>query len=162
MEAYSTALQGGPGAAGMRRPASGAQWHPHASASSSPTSAFDWQTFARTTPNSANTFWSWLASGWRWLRRKRLTLRVLRSPIQAHHHPGDRQGGPHHHKQREMAFDQDATPVRMASPRISLYQSCLNNQPPHTASRGGRVARLRLWEHLSPALAAGLFFLVSP
>ena len=44
-----------------------------------------------------------------------------RSPIQADHHPGYRQGGSHHHKQREMAFDQDATLIRMASPRISLY-----------------------------------------
>jgi hypothetical protein len=41
----------------------GTQWHPHASALSSLTSAFDWQTFVRTTPNSASTFWS-SASEW--------------------------------------------------------------------------------------------------
>jgi hypothetical protein len=46
----------------------GAQWHLHASASSSPTNAFDWQTFARMTRNFANTSWTWQVSGWQWLR----------------------------------------------------------------------------------------------
>jgi len=71
VETYSTALQGGPDAAcgGVRLALrDGAQWHLHASASSSPTNAFDWQTFARMTRNFANTSWTWQVSGWQWLR----------------------------------------------------------------------------------------------